>query len=137
MAGKNLAYNQITSYLVPIGTSAVVMEMDASEAGTGFSALGNPVRLHIFRFLVQAGRDGAPIGTIHDHLAIPLSTLAHHLNMLVKAGLVDQQKDGRQVMCRANFDQMDRLVAYLTENCCAGIADADAATATAPVQGDA
>ena len=111
--------------------------MNVSEAGTGFSALGNPIRLHIFRFLVQAGHTGVPIGTIQDHLGVPLSTLAHHLNMLVKAGLVSQQKDGRQVMCHANFEQMERLVSFLTENCCAGIAAADAAAAEAPVRGDA
>lgn len=91
------------------------------QAADGFSALGNPARLHIFRFLVQAGRDGAPVGVIHEHLGIPLSTLAHHLSMLVKAGLVSQQKQGRQVICRANFEQTDKLVTYLTENCCKGL----------------
>ena len=111
--------------------------MDANEAGTGFSALGNRIRLHIFRFLVQAGHEGAPIGTIHEHLGVPLSTLAHHLNMLVKAGLVSQQKDGRQVICRANFEQMERLVSYLTDNCCAGVAAVDAAPAKATAEGDA
>ncbi len=94
--------------------------MLASDAVNGFSALGNIARLHIFRFLVQAGREGVAIGTIQEHLEIPLSTLAHHLNMLVKTDLVLQRKVGRQVICRANFDQMDQLVAFLTENCCAG-----------------
>ena len=93
------------------------------QAAEGFSALGNPARLKIFRFLVKAGRDGVPIGTIHDHLGIPLSTLAHHLSMLVKAGMVSQEKQGRQVLCRANFTEMEDLIAFLTEQCCAGVGE--------------
>jgi ArsR family transcriptional regulator len=100
------------------------------RAADGFSALGNPARLQIFRFLVRAGGDGVPVGAIQEHLAIPLSTLAHHLSMLVKAGLVQQQRQGRQVICRASFMQMDRLVAFLTEKCCAGIANAGGNEAT-------
>ena len=95
--------------------------MLANDAASGFSALGNTSRLHIFRFLVRAGSDGAAIGTIQQHLSMPLSTLAHHLNMLVKADLILQKKIGRQVMCRANFEQMEELVGFLTENCCSGI----------------
>lgn len=100
------------------------------RAADGFSALGNPARLQIFRFLVRAGRDGVPVGAIQEHLSIPLSTLAHHLSMLVKAGLVQQQRKGRQVICYASFTQMDRLMAYLTENCCAGIIDTRNPSAT-------
>lgn len=95
--------------------------MRADDAVNGFSALGNRSRLHIFRFLVRAGHEGAAIGTIQDHVSIPLSTLAHHLSMLVKADLIQQQKIGRQVLCRANFEQMEGLVAFLTENCCTGV----------------
>lgn len=102
-------------------------KFEPEQAAEGFSALGNAARLYIFRFLVQAGHDGAPIGVIHEHLGIPLSTLAHHLSMLVKAGLVSQQKQGRQVICHANFEQMDGLISYLTENCCAGLSPADGA----------
>lgn len=101
--------------------AGTVEEMQAEDAANGFFALGNASRLRIFRLLVQAGRQGAPISHIHTHLGIPLSTLAHHLGALVKAGLVTQHKNGRQVMCRADFDRMDGLIAYLTENCCAGV----------------
>lgn len=106
------------------------MDMTAEDAAAGFSALGNAARLRIFRLLVQAGRGGMSIGAIHDHLAIPLSTLAHHLSMLVKASLVSQEKRGRHVICRAEFERMDALIAYLTENCCGGV-EQDVAAATA------
>ena len=100
--------------------------MIEDAAAAGFSALGNPSRLRIFRLLVQAGRDGIPIGHIHDHLGIPLSTLAHHLATLVRADLVSQQKTGREVICRASFDRMESLITYLTQNCCAGLGQPDA-----------
>lgn len=94
-------------------------------AAKGFAALGNPSRLRIFRLLVQAGAEvkGVPIGFIHSHLDIPLSTLAHHLTALVNADLVSQHKSGREVICRANFDGLDQLMEYLTDNCCVGIDD--------------
>lgn len=95
---------------------------ESEEAASGYAALGNPARLHLFRFLVRAGHGGAPVGTVQEHLGIPLSTLAHHIAMLVKAGLVTQERRGRQVICRASFERMERLIAYLTENCCAGVA---------------
>lgn len=94
---------------------------EPEQAASGFSALGNPARLNIFRLLVQAGHDGMPVGIIHEKTGIPLSTLAHHVAMLVKTELVTQERQGRLVICRAGFDRMDRLIAYLTENCCAGV----------------
>lgn len=99
--------------------------IEAEQAAAGFSALGNPARLKIFRILVTAGHEGAHIGFIQEKLGVPLSTLAHHIAMLVKARLVTQEKQGRQVICRASFREMDRLIAYLTENCCAGVASGD------------
>ena len=104
--------------------------MQEERAAQGFAALGNPSRLRIFRLLVQAGADGVPVGTIHSHLGIPLSTLAHHLSMLAKAGLVRQQRAGREVLCRAGYSEMNGLIAYLTDNCCAGLPPEARATAS-------
>lgn len=95
--------------------------MQESKAATGFSALGNPTRLAIFRVLVQAGGEGCPISAIQHRVDIPLSTLAHHLSALVRAGLVVQEKAGREVICTADYNRLDGLVAYLKENCCAGM----------------
>lgn len=97
-------------------------DMRAEDAANGFSALGNASRLRIYRLLVQAGREGLPISRIREHLQIPLSTLAHHLDALVRAALVVQHRSGRQVICRADFEHMNDLVGYLNENCCAGFA---------------
>ncbi|MEM1351895.1 MAG: metalloregulator ArsR/SmtB family transcription factor [Pseudomonadota bacterium] len=93
------------------------------------AALGHEARLDIFRLLVKAGHDGMTVGQISGHLGLAASTLAHHLRMLVDAGLVAQQKNGREVVNTVNFDEMDHIIAFLTDNCCAGV---PANTVTAP-----
>jgi ArsR family transcriptional regulator, arsenate/arsenite/antimonite-responsive transcriptional repressor len=85
------------------------------------AALGHDARLSIFRLLVKAGPDGLRVGEIGDHLGLAASTLAHHLSMLTSAGLVVQDKQGREVFNRVDFDAMNRLVGFLTAECCAGV----------------
>ncbi len=94
---------------------------DESQAAQGLAALGNRTRLRLFRLLVRAGPEGLIIGELQRHLGIPASTLAHHLATLARAGLVGQQKQGREVVCTANYDAVGGLVAYLTDECCAGV----------------
>lgn len=85
------------------------------------AALGNPTRLRVFRLLVRAGHPGMIVSDIQSALEIPASTLAHHLSALVQAGLVLQQKRGREVLSVANYQTMDELVGFLTEACCLGV----------------
>jgi DNA-binding transcriptional ArsR family regulator len=85
------------------------------------AALGHEARLAIFRLLVRAGDDGLNVGEIAAHLDMPASTLAHHLSALVGAGLVIQERQGREVVNRADYDAMNRTVAFLTDQCCAGV----------------
>ncbi|MDP6343790.1 MAG: metalloregulator ArsR/SmtB family transcription factor [Alphaproteobacteria bacterium] len=82
-------------------------------------ALGNETRLAIFTLLVPAGRGGLTVGQVQGHLGVPASTLSHHLSRLVQVGLVRQERDGRRLICQANYDQMDRVLSFLTRNCCA------------------
>ncbi len=110
----------------PAKPPAFGLEPDADAAVAGFSALGNQTRLAVFRVLVRAGADGLAIGDIQQTLGVPLSTLAHHLSALVGAGLVWQEKQGRTVVCRADYGSMHTLIAYLTQNCCEGVTDGTA-----------
>ena len=87
------------------------------------SALGHESRLRAFRRLVEAGPDGLPVGDLREHLDLPPATLSAHLNVLRAAGLVLDQREGRVIRVRANYERMNALIAYLTENCCAGSAD--------------
>lgn len=99
------------------------------DAATSFDALGHQVRLRIFRLLVRAGDDGANVGYLGQALGLPASTLAHHLHTLVGAGLVRQERHGREIINHADYRAIDALNAYLTEECCvdAGRRDESAA----------
>lgn len=83
------------------------------------AALGNEHRLRIYRLLVRAGSGGLNVGELQERLAIPASTLSHHIAALRHADLVTQHREGRSIVNSANFDSMDGLIAYLTDECCA------------------
>jgi ArsR family transcriptional regulator, arsenate/arsenite/antimonite-responsive transcriptional repressor len=96
-----------------------VAPIAAPSAATALAALGHEARLEIFRALVRAGDDGLPVYLIQERLGgMPRSTLAHHLQTLVQAGLVAQRKVGAEVVNRAQFAAMRDLVSYLTDECC-------------------
>ena len=80
--------------------------------------LGHPTRLAISRLLVKGSKQGLSVGEIQAQLAIPASTLSHHLSRLASAGLVLQQRDGRVLHCNARMESLDELVSYLTAECC-------------------
>ena len=104
-------------------------KLTEGEAAEGFAALGNRARLRLLRLLVRAGDQGATVGEIGRRMDMPASTLAHHLTALVRAGLVTQEKRGREVICTANYRIIRGAAAYLTEACCAGLEDIDADSA--------
>jgi len=97
--------------------------MDAEHAARCLAELGNLTRLDIYRLLVQAGPSGLNIGQLQACLDVPASTLAFHLRGLVGTGLVSQEKDGRQVICRARYKQLNAVVAFLRDKCCKGFED--------------
>lgn len=93
-----------------------------SPNARALAALGHDARLSIFRLLVKAGDDGLRVSDIGEHLGLAPSTLAHHLSTLVDAGLVLQDKQGREVFNRVDFPAMHALVCFLTSECCSGVA---------------
>lgn len=94
--------------------------MKITNAVESLSALAQETRLSIFRLLVQAGKEGVAAGVIGEQLGIPAATLSFHLKELSRAKLVKSRSAGRYVIYSASFAEMDKLIAYLTENCCAG-----------------
>lgn len=85
------------------------------------AALGHDMRLSIFRLLVKAGPDGLRVGEIGEHLSVPPSTLAHHLSALVDAGLVQQDRRGREVVNHVDYAAMQTLLDFLSAECCSGV----------------
>ncbi len=96
--------------------------MNLQQAARCLEKLGNPTRLEAYRLLVRAGPEGLPVGALQEHLGVPASTLSHHLSHLVNAGLVHQAREGRVLRCTPNYDLMQQLMGYLTEQCCQGVA---------------
>ncbi|MBA8885707.1 ArsR/SmtB family transcription factor [Dokdonella fugitiva] len=94
--------------------------MDTRQAVAALGALSHGSRLAAYRCLVQAGRDGLSVGELRDQLELPPATLTAHLNVLRAAGLVGDERQGRVIRVRADYARMNALLAYLTENCCAG-----------------
>lgn len=108
--------------------------MDTTTALAALGALSHDTRLAAFRQLVQAGPDGLSVGELRERLDVPPATLTAHLNTLRTAGLVADEREGRVIRMRANYDQMNALIAYLTENCCAGVVDCSPGSACTPRQ---
>lgn len=92
--------------------------MNSSGAVSALSALAQESRLAVFRLLVKRGPDGYAAGELAGRLDIPNPTLSFHLKTLAHAGLVSTRKDGRFIYYAANFERVNALVGFLTENCC-------------------
>jgi DNA-binding transcriptional ArsR family regulator len=95
------------------------MKLDYNTAASLLSQLGNITRLKIVRELVRAGEGGMPVGEIRTILDIPNSTLSHHLSHLRNVGLVRQKREGTVLRCFIDFEYINRIVSFLTEECCA------------------
>src|SRR5229473_6112318 len=96
--------------------------MKKPQALAGLSALAQENRLDTFRLLVQAGPQGMPAGEVAATIGLPPNTLTFHFDRLRQAGLVTVRREGRSMIYAARFDTMNTLLAYLTENCCQGVA---------------
>jgi len=94
--------------------------MNEKTAVAALAALAQEARLRVFRALVGAGPDGMTPGALSALLDIPGSTLSFHLKELVHAGLVQVEREGRNLHYRPALARMDELLAYLTDHCCLG-----------------
>lgn len=95
------------------------LELTPVQAAGAFAALGSEQRLHIIETLVRAGPDGLATGELGERTGIGGSTLTHHLKILTTAGLVQQQRHGRSIVCAAvSFATVETLSGFLLRNCC-------------------
>lgn len=92
--------------------------MESNEAVKSLAALAQGTRLEVFRLLVQAGPAGLTVGKINEALDVAPATLSFHLKELAHAGLIESRQEGRFIHCSANFERMNELLGFLTENCC-------------------
>jgi DNA-binding transcriptional ArsR family regulator len=97
--------------------------MEKTHAVAALAALAQDNRLDVFRLLVQAGPDGLSAGQVASALGLAPNTLTFHFDRLRHAGLVTVRRAGRSMIYAARFDSMRALLAYLSENCCGGVAE--------------
>lgn len=98
----------------------IKMKMKTKNALSALAALAQESRLAVFRLLVQIGPAGMAATKISEQLNIPPSSLSFHLKELAHADLVTSRQEGRFVFYSANFDTMNAVIAFLTDNCCGG-----------------
>ena len=94
--------------------------MKEIEVVRSLAALAQEVRLRVFRALVVAGTEGLTPSALAAQLEVASNTLSFHLKELAHAGLISQERQGRNLIYRASFASMNDLLSYLTENCCQG-----------------
>lgn len=94
--------------------------MDKNTATSVFESLASGIRLDVYRLLVRTGPQGLVAGEIASALAIAPTNMSFHLKALTQAGLLSVVQEGRFQRYRANMGLMQELIAYLTEECCAG-----------------
>jgi len=57
---------------------------------------------------------------IAEQISVTPSALSFHMKELSHAEPVTSRHEGRFVIYSANFDTMNGLIGFLTENCCGG-----------------
>jgi DNA-binding transcriptional ArsR family regulator len=95
--------------------------MQWEEAAQGFAAMGSEARLQVLRCLIRAGHEGLMVSDIQERTGIAPSTLAHHLKFLSGAEVIEQEREGRSVINRANFGQLQELARFILSECCADV----------------
>ncbi len=97
--------------------------MEIEIIAKALKELGHPTRLAIFKRLVKSGHQGIAVGAVQEELGIPGSTLSHHLSSLASAGLITQRREGRVLFCVAEYAQLQTVIGYLQDECCADAQD--------------
>jgi ArsR family transcriptional regulator, arsenate/arsenite/antimonite-responsive transcriptional repressor len=94
--------------------------MEPTQVVKALAALAQSTRLEAYRLLVACGPEGMAAGQIAEKLNASAATMSFHFKTLSHAGLIESRQDGRFVYYSANFEVMNGMVGYLTENCCGG-----------------
>lgn len=97
--------------------------METTQATAALAALAQEHRLAVFRLLVQAGPQGMSAGQVAEAVDLAPNTLTFHFDRLRMAGLVTVRREGRSMIYAAQYEAMNALLGFLTENCCGGVAE--------------
>lgn len=92
--------------------------MEIEAVAKALKELGHPTRLVIYKTVVKAGYQGIAVGGLQEKLAIPGSTLSHHISSLVSAGLISQRRESRTLYCIAKYHVLQSVIGFLQDECC-------------------
>lgn len=92
--------------------------MDINVVAKALKELGHPTRLSIYKSVVRAGYQGIAVGSLQEKLAIPGSTLSHHISSLLSAELISQRREGRTLFCVAEYKKLQSVIGFLQDECC-------------------
>ena len=90
--------------------------MGIPETVATLSALAHGTRLETYHLLAKAGESGLPAGEIAARLNVAPTALSNHLSILTRAGVLTQERHGRQLIYRANPERVRALASLLTKN---------------------
>ncbi len=96
--------------------------MNAKQATAKLASLAQETRLSIFKLLVEAGKEGVNATAVAEALDLAPATFSFHVAHLARAGLVNARQESRFIYYSVKYSAMDELIAYLTQNCCKGVA---------------
>ncbi len=94
--------------------------MEIHRAIKILNSLGQEQRLLVFRLIVQKGAEGLTPGEIREHIEIPAATLSFHIKELAQAGLIDSERQGRNLRYRPIAGTVESLTTFLLADCCGG-----------------
>jgi ArsR family transcriptional regulator len=94
--------------------------MELIKAVAALGALAQESRLSIFRLLIEQGEEGMAAGDIAQHIGSPSNTLSSHLGILSRSGLTQSRRAGRSIIYSVHLEGVQRLLAYLMQDCCGG-----------------
>lgn len=78
--------------------------MNSKELTRIARALADPTRLSLFRAIAEQGE--LTCGELAERFPIAQSTVSHHLNVLMNAGLIEMRKQGQHHLFRVRAETL-------------------------------
>lgn len=75
-------------------------------------ALGDPHRLNILQHITKKG-GCAQCAEIHDIIDLAQPSISHHMKILIEAGLIEAEKEGRHFKYTLNVSVLDGYLKFL------------------------
>jgi ArsR family transcriptional regulator, arsenate/arsenite/antimonite-responsive transcriptional repressor / arsenate reductase (thioredoxin) len=110
----------VVSHIGPAPRGDKISAPHALAALAALAALGQPTRLEVFRLLMRKEPEGFPAGAIAETIGCPHNTLSSHLSILARSGLVQDTRDGRSIVYRADVEGIRALIGFVITDCCEG-----------------